>query len=340
VATAQLHPPAAARDAHAAIPLLFIAGAPRSGSTLLERVIGLHEGFVPTGETHFIWERCFGANQLCGCGEPFHRCPFWRAVSQRAFGAQISAVDAEHGAAMQRAVNRKRELPWLLAQRGPRRHEAALEAYGAVLRRLYGAILDVSDGRVIVDSSKDPRHGLILARAGFQLHVVHLVRDPRAVVFSWRRVKERPEIHWEKQGMPVEPLARTAGRWTSHNLLIERLDRCAASYCRVRYEDFVLYPGRWLSAVLAPYPWVHQPLINERTEVVHLAPTHTTSGNPMRFQHGAVTLQLDDEWCTSMSAWSRRVATALTLPLMWRYGYSPSALPSTTLAATTPGFSG
>jgi len=50
---------------------LFIAGAARSGSTLLDRVIGKRDGFCSTGELQFIWRRSFREDQLCGCGVSF-----------------------------------------------------------------------------------------------------------------------------------------------------------------------------------------------------------------------------------------------------------------------------
>ena len=33
-------------------------------------------------------------DDLCGCGKPFHACPFWTAVGERAFGGW-SQVDVE-----------------------------------------------------------------------------------------------------------------------------------------------------------------------------------------------------------------------------------------------------
>src|SRR5690349_2184383 len=77
------------------IPVLFIAGAARSGSTLLDRVIGMHEGFCSSGELTFIWQRSYRENQLCGCGVPFHECEFWREVSDTAFGLEPDEVDEQ-----------------------------------------------------------------------------------------------------------------------------------------------------------------------------------------------------------------------------------------------------
>jgi Sulfotransferase family len=238
------------------IPVLLIAGAARSGSTLVDRVIGMHDGFCSTGELQFIWQRSFGENQLCGCGVPFYECAFWRDVSGRAFGVEPRDVDAAAAARLKAFVDDKRHLQWLVL-RAPPRFRSELLAYGDLLERLYSAVLEVSAARVVVDSSKDPRHGFVLSRLKrFEVHVVHLIRDPRAVAFSWKRTRRRPEIHWKSQDMMIQRAGASSARWTAHNALVEILSRSAASYCRVRYEDFVVNPGAALSRIFASHDWI------------------------------------------------------------------------------------
>ena len=78
--------------------VLFIVGASRSGSTLLERLLNELPGVMSVGELQRVWRRGFVENQLCSCGQPFHDCPFWGEVRQRlqADGrrADAGAVDA------------------------------------------------------------------------------------------------------------------------------------------------------------------------------------------------------------------------------------------------------
>lgn len=305
-----------------AIPVLFIAGAGRSGSTLLDRVIGTHEGFCSMGELYFIWERSFGQNQLCGCGLPFHECSFWEEVSRKAFGVSTDGVDDTTAIRLKEYIGWKRYLRWLALSRSHARYQSALLTYGGLLERLYGGILSASGARVIVDSSKDPVHGLILAQMpGFELHVVHLVRDPRAVAFSWRRSRRRPEIHWEAQDMPRESILTSAIRWSGQNALAELLGRSAQSYSRLRYEDFVAAPSAALADIFAPYEWTGDTRDPTENMAVELEPTHTVSGNPMRFKHGEVKLKIDSEWLSAMTPYDRRSVTAITWPFLLRYGY-------------------
>jgi hypothetical protein len=54
---------------------------------------------------------------------------------------------------------------------------------------------------------------------------------------------------------------------------------------------------------------------------VELSPNHTVSGNPSRFTTGAVRIERDDEWIAAQTSEDRWATTALTLPLLLRYGY-------------------
>lgn len=304
------------------IPVLFIACAGRSGSTLLDRVIGMHDGFCSVGELRFIWDRAFGENQLCGCGKPFAECDFWNEVSRVAFGIKPGEVDATTAISLRGALDEARYAPWLLQSRSPAYHEAALRVYGRLLEALYEKILDVSRDQVIVDSSGDATHGLILSKLpGVELHVVHLIRDPRAVAFSWKRMRRRPEIRWTSEHMPIEHIRTSAIRWLMNNGMAERLSKASESYSRVRYEDFVKNPSAELAKILAPFDWVTGESAKLTAGQILLEPSHTVSGNPMRFNSGPLTIRLDDEWRVRMSRGDRRAVVAMTWPLLARYGY-------------------
>lgn len=304
----------------APVPVLFIACMGRSGSTLLERVLGTFDGFCTVGELRFVWERSYGENQLCGCGLPFDQCPFWEQVSRRMFGVASGEVDASRPQQLRRHLDTFRQAPWLLAPYSPARRRAAMGEYGELLQRFYRTVLDVSGQRAIVDSTGDSTHGLVLSRLpGIELHVVHLVRDPRAVAFSWKRARRRPEIHWAAEDMPIERISTSTRRWVLHNLLAERLAKSAASYRRLRYEDFAADPDAALREVLSPFAWTPRPAPSV-AEVV-LEPTHTVSGNPIRFKQGPIAIKPDCEWRTAMAAGDRKAATAMSFWLMRRYGY-------------------
>ena len=46
----------------------YIAGYVRSGTTLLDRILGNLDNCTSVGELNFIWERSLARNELCGYG--------------------------------------------------------------------------------------------------------------------------------------------------------------------------------------------------------------------------------------------------------------------------------
>ena len=119
----------------------------------------------------------------------------------------------------------------------------------------------------------------------------------------------------------VKPAWASAADWVAQNAIVELLSASAASHCRVRYEDFVSDPAATLSQVLAPYAGIAAANASVQDGDVVLAPTHSVSGNPMRFKSGPVAIAPDDEWRTAMSRRARVCVAAATWPLLVRYGY-------------------
>ena len=74
------------RSSSSVVPVLYVGGCQRSGSTLLDRMMSQISGHVSTGEIVHLWSRGLSANELCGCGDRFLACPFWSDVGRVAFG--------------------------------------------------------------------------------------------------------------------------------------------------------------------------------------------------------------------------------------------------------------
>src|SRR5207249_8771406 len=81
-------------DGAPAVKVLYVAGSGRSGSTILDRILGQVDGFFSAGELCNLWGRGLLARRRCGCGTPVPDCPVWGAVLAEAFGG-ADQVDAE-----------------------------------------------------------------------------------------------------------------------------------------------------------------------------------------------------------------------------------------------------
>jgi hypothetical protein len=301
--------------------VLYLAGWGRSGSTLAESLLDRVPGLVGVGEIKFLWERGLLQNRRCSCGTPLRECDFWVAVLTEAFGripddATVRALDA----ASRRF--RTRHLPGLLLRPGRTPDAGGLQWYYQTLQQLYRAVADVSGARVVVDSSKFPSYlTALLQSPGLDVRVAHIVRDPRAVAYSWQRLRHDPDAPGGEQ-MPRMHPGFTALYWSAWNLATERIaGRCGLPYLRFRYEDLIADPAGTLRAIaeLGGVPGAAVPAGSGGEMLVPR--THQVSGNPMRLRTGPVALRLDDEWTTEMATRHRYLTGAVTVPLRHRYGY-------------------
>ena len=302
------------------VKVIYVGGTGRSGSTLVDRVIGQIPGYVSVGEVRALWAVALAENRLCGCGRRFLDCPFWLAVGQEGFGGwrRVDVKKAEAALASLGYANALRQL--LLGPSVSRRQPTSAER---LLERLYAGISAASGGATIIDSSKGPRYGLMLSTVrGIELQVIHLVRDSRGVAHSWTKEVERPDTPGRKVLMPQFGSISASARWMLHNALLELISQ-RVPFTRLRYETFTDQPGVELVRVLTelgqPPSSADLAFLDHRS--VELEPNHTVMGNPMRMATGRMALTTDLAWRRDLPLRQRALVTALTWPLLRRYGY-------------------
>jgi hypothetical protein len=301
--------------------VIYVGGVIRSGSTLLDRMLGELPDHVAVGELCYLWQHSVRLDRACGCGLAFSACPFWSAVGKEAFGGW-STVDVDEVIALQLSLDTTRDIPMLVAPRLSRAFAARLERYTELVSKLYAAIAHVAGARVVIDSSKHAGPAYLLRRADVDLRVLHLVRDPRGVAHSLRKAVRRPEGDRE-EFMSVWPARTVARRWLTTNTLIAGLGRFGVPTSRMRYEDLVAHPADELhrAAVELDEPLAPDALGFIGAGAVELPPAHTLDGNPMRYSTGPVPLTVDEGWRTALSDADRRTVERITWPLRRRYGY-------------------
>ncbi|MDQ2810901.1 MAG: sulfotransferase [Actinomycetota bacterium] len=307
------------------VRVLYVGGIGRSGSTLIERLIGQLPGACPVGELLYLYERGIAKDERCGCGQPFHQCPFWQQVGKAAFGGW-DQVDPDRIAVLRSQVDRNRFIPSLARRRVSHRLSSALDEYTTYYARLYAAIAQVSGCDVVVDSSKHPSLAHCLRwQADLDLRVLHLIRDSRAVAYSWSRQVRRPDTDSETYMWRYSP-TMAAGQWMVQNTAFHLLSRLGCPTLRLRYEDFIAEPEVAMRRVtefagLAAqdgYPFLGADGTSRWAE---LDGAHSVSGNPMRFATGHVPIRQDERWRTDMPKAQQHAVTALTSPMLAGYGY-------------------
>jgi hypothetical protein len=289
------------------LKILFVAGLGRSGSTVVGDLLNDFDGLTCVGESRYIPLNGFLLNEKCSCGTHAHQCGFWAQVRARLDKDEVfwkSIHDA------QERVNRARNIPSLFCPRiRTRSLRTDIDRCNSAYSQLLSVVQDLTDGTSIVDTTKTPMHARLLCdmpRA--KVSILHLVRDSRAVAFSWKRVKARLERN-ENCFMPRYSAWRTSAYWLASNIVSERLKRVADGYCRIRYEDFVQDPVGVLSDALQS--------LGFPTTSHGVTESHTIGGNPDRFTSRFKSIIIDNEWQAHHSP----IVTGMTWPLLKRYKY-------------------
>jgi hypothetical protein len=302
------------------VKVISIVSAGRSGSTLLDMLLGSIDGFFSAGEVRYLWERGLLQHRLCGCGREVSECEVWSKVLAE---PSLARLDPAEVVRWQHSVARVRHTRRLLREKATAQHSAQLSQLIDTMGTLYEEVGRVAGAHVIVDSSKRPADAALAALVpGVEVYVIHLVRDPRAVAFSRGRRKAEFD-HESRPEMERASVARATANWTWLNTAAGSIPRIAPEipFTRVRYEDAVARPAAALAQILE---FIGEPAAPSalHDHVATFRPNHTVSGNPNRFSTGCVEVRADDEWRRSMSALSWGVATAIAAPLGPRYGYA------------------
>lgn len=300
------------------IKVLYIAGMGRTGSTILERSMGQMEEYCSIGELRFIWEKNIHT-ELCGCGEPFSKCKFWTSVADIAYEG-IESIPRMQITQYQDIIEKNTLLPRMLFDWGGDLDKKASD-YGKQYLELYRAIDKVNGGKIIIDASKDLRTLYVLRRIKeIDLSVLHLIRNPNGVAYSWTKKYKRTDIIDRDVYMHVYSPYRTTYRWISRNMFLSLTHKIFNRYIRIHYEDFVSDPVRILNSILKIND------IKERSfsfiqgkqlllEIVN----HTVSGNPFRFTKDRAEFKLDEEWKTKLPLHVRIFISIVTWPMDFYY---------------------
>ncbi len=313
------------------VKVLYIIGAGRSGSTILDITLGNHPEIESVGElrniTDSAWVGRSARSPFCACGRRLDArgaaevCPFWSNVRrrwlQRATPGEIGGY-----VLLQNDFERVRSWPRLLCERHA--PSARFRDYHRLTRSLFESIRAASGKTVIVDSSKSPLRAVALAiTPGIDLRLIHLVRDGRGVTSSRRKSLDKdPEagVWWNHKARSVW---NTAASWVGANLASEGARRLVGPgrSVRVRYEDFATNPVGTMAKIGDLVELDLTELARAAAAGAPLRANHNVGGNRMRMSED-IRLRPDaGEWRRALSAREQRLSWALMGWLMLRYGY-------------------
>lgn len=306
------------------VKVLFLAGKGRSGGTLLASLLGQLPGFFNIGELNRLWDWGLVSNHRCGCGLPVQECPTWQAILEEAdsllAGTALPPLSSARIDLAQAAVVRWPSVLRLLrAKPGVHPGWEVLDRYTAASSAVYRSIAKITGARIIVDSSRLPIEPIGLGLIpGVDVRVAQIIRDPRAVVYSWRRSRRLTDRDVEEY-MPKFSASYSTLSWLARNLVVEAIRR-RGPVPTFQYDDIARDPAEVLRRLA---DFVGEPagdMAFLTSEQATLAPTHSVGGNPVRMTSGAIIIEPDEEWRGAISRGDRAVGTLMALPLLRRYG--------------------
>ncbi len=306
------------RGADEMLRVIYVMGAGRSGSTILDMILGQHPDVLSAGELTNL-SRIYAADEeFCSCGDLVKHCEFWRRVIDewvQSTGAELSYLLERQN----RVERQRRALTGLFtSQEG-----VIADDYGRLCYALFQSIAAVSSKRIIVDSSKNPLRALALSRIpGIDLRIVHLVRDPRGVANSLKKALAKDPQVGVQRDLKAKPLARTAAFWNIVNWESDYVARRMArgSVIRLRYEDLVFDVAAALEEI-SRLASIDLTSVAESIRSGEAAtPGHMVAGNRLRMS-GQVRLEPDLSWVRQLTKNEQRLVAWLTGLLRSRYGY-------------------
>ena len=299
---------------------LYIMGRGRSGSTILDILLGNSRQIESIGELTFGLSRA--DDDPCSCGARVSDCAFWREVRSRLEAEVIRWNEVCN------MLDRGVSGLWRVWRAGTT--DPAILRKAHVTRALARAITTIAGKPHLLDSGKSPAHSLLVLRHLPEARVIHLVRDPRTMLESYVwRVRSRSNLNPNQLSMAGRHaalfLASMVADWAFVNLLCDLMARAyPGRVLRVRFEDLCAQPateleriGRAFELDLAELA----DLAHKATSRQPLAVGHNVGGNHLRradtvrFDPGGGRREL------SLPRWLAAVNLLLCGPLMWRYGY-------------------
>lgn len=298
---------------------IYIAGRGRSGSTILDIILGNSSEIESVGEMIAGLSRV--DREVCSCGAAVLECPFWLQVRQ---GLMSVGLDLTDVGGMLRPGIAGIWRNW----RG--RADGSTMKRVRFTRAILAAIEASVGKRHLLDSGKAPGHALLLLQHLPDARIIHLVRDPRNVLRSHldKIQRGRHSAIMDRYGIvgrsPWLFLLWQAASWTFSNLTCEAMARAySRRVVRVRFEDLCANPSNELGRLGRELGMDLTEPIRKIVGGEELEVGHNVGGNQIR--QGRVRFSPDSLGSRPSLPMSIKIATMLLCgPLMLWYGYLPN----------------
>jgi len=290
--------------------VIYIMGCGRSGTTIMDILLGNHAGFQSVGELNnapLAWNK----DETCGCGLSLRECDIWKNVGSDCFQNDSTNVHYEilkHQRDIERQVSIVKHVLGLFDR-------SVIDAYHSYVYDTFRILKTSASVHTVIDSSKSIGRGLaLLKNTRLDVQIIHLVRDPRGVFFSFQK---------KNLVTPTMNILSLALYWNSVNLLASllKLKFGKNKFLRIRYEDLVTNSDLVITQI---ENFVGEDLSDVKQKLRDEVPMdrgHLAMGNRVRSQKVALKLRPDFSWKKSIKFYQRMLVNICCFPLMLAYSY-------------------
>lgn len=260
--------------------IIYILGSGHSGSTLLDLILGSSTRIESVGEVRQLSTVLFGGRsdnaRTCTCGATVTTCRFWSSVIQGIHSHGIRGSQF-----LEDPTQSSRDNAILVSEV---LRQSGKEVYAESTKSL-ARLMELCDTTV------------------FDVYVLYIVRDGRAVAFSNA-----------KKG---RGFFKSLGHWATGNTnMLQYVERRIDRLLMVRYEDMAMAPATVVARVMrfVGEPFEEQQLAFGRYE------HHNIFGNRMR-RSGESEIVPDTAYLAGIGRWEWFAATIYVFRLLRRFGY-------------------
>lgn len=265
------------------IKVIYISSFSRSGSTILDAILGNLPDTVGVGELMRLPINGWQNNEFCSCGKKCKSCDFWSRVCEK--WQQETGRNPDAYAALQERFERFRRVPVLLTEKKAR-SDRFIE-YERMSVELFRAIQAVSGKNIIVDSSKNPFRAMALSMMDdIDLRFIHLVRDRSAVVRSMSKPYKKDPGQGIEVDMPGDPKWKTSLLWHLVNVQISWVGKQLPQdkILKVSYEGLISSPAEQIEQIGAMVGENISDIKQRISEKKPFAIGHKIAGNRLRME--------------------------------------------------------
>jgi hypothetical protein len=287
--------------------IAYIIGSGRSGSTILDMMLGANSRAISVGSVEVL-EEYMETGNYCTCRQPLTECELWGPVLYGDGGLPVPAslnVDGQMRKAL--AI-----LPAIATGRPRSMPRADVERTW----RMFDRVGEVSGADVVIDSTKSLLRFARLAAEpqGHDMRLIHLVRDPRGFILSRSRSRPVPTARGEPGTTRQQPATLAYVDWVIQNILVSLYGKLhwRDRYTVVTYEEMVSSPAETLERLAAFLGLEFEP---DRQLPPVEGDFHLLGGNASRLVFSG--LRLDERWRTELSGAQR---LAIQVGAGWLYG--------------------